>query len=436
MLSADFLTGINQKYFHGELSDAQLSYLNDLDADNVEAIEFAEGVFARMQRIGISSKDSAEFIFMEIGNVIPKILPGAWGGIVPPITFINRHVLIEDYLEKNQWRPLIAGNRVLDMGCGFPPYTAVDLARRFPKVDFIGADPSFGKYTITDKEGNYACINEDGSLKYLQPGNVSNSQWTDVFRDLGATKQRFREMFLHLEKQLPGQESKGSFEEFNEEGQKIVRNPLRKYATNNLYFVQQGIGSDVFPKDLDMIRCMNVLMYFDPAFRKNALSWASRHLKEGGLFICGLNYAESLNCRFSVYQKQDGMMRFREFAFSIENIRPMQIVPYFAFRNEDFEQDQLMEHVALIRRDADFMKIFNSTFDKLLEQHAVCKRKIDGYLGMSDTSLPRGVLQLNMVKACRPLAKELAGAAVKVLNDNGRKAWVNEIGFIAVGDLE
>ena len=129
-------------------------------------------------------------------------------------------------------------------------------------------------------------------------------------------------------------------------------------------------------------------------------------------------------------------MSFREFAFSIENIRPMQIVPYFAFRNEDFEQDQLMEHVALIRRDADFMKIFNSTFDKLLEQHAVCKRKMDGYLGMSDTSLPRGVLQLNMVKACRPLAKEHAGAAVKVLKDNGRKAWVNEIGFIAVGDLD
>ena len=61
---------------------------------------------------------------------------------------------------------------------------------------------------------------------------------------------------------------------------------------------------------------------------------------------------------------------------------------------------------------------------------------MDGYFGMSDTSLPRGVLQLNMVKACRPLAKEHAGAAVKVLKDNGRKAWVNEIGFIAVGDLD
>ena len=322
------------------------------------------------------------------------------------------------------------------MGCGFPPYTAIDLARRFPKVDFIGADPSFGKYTITDQEGNYACINEDGSLKYLQQGNVSNSQWTDVFKNLEVTKQWFSEMFLRLEKQLPDQESKESFEEFQGGGQTIVRNPLRKFTSANLHFVQQGIGSDVFPKDLDMIRCMNVLLYFDPAFRKNALSWASRHLKEEGLFICGLNYAESLNCRFSVYQKQDGIMRFREFALSIENIRPMQIVPYFAFRNEDFEQDQLMEHVALIRRNADFMKIFNSTFDKLLELHGVCKRKMDGCLGMSDTSLPRGVIQLNMVKACRPLAMEHACAAVKVLKDNGRKAWVNEIGFIAVGDLD
>lgn len=34
MLSADLLADINQKYFHGELSDVQLSYLNDPDVDN------------------------------------------------------------------------------------------------------------------------------------------------------------------------------------------------------------------------------------------------------------------------------------------------------------------------------------------------------------------------------------------------------------------
>ena len=95
--------------------------------------------------MNVSAKDCAAFIIWEMASIWPKILPGAWAGIVPPITFSNRHVLLEDYMEKNQWCPLKQGNQVLDMGCGFPPLTAIDLAKRFPKVNIIGADRSFGK---------------------------------------------------------------------------------------------------------------------------------------------------------------------------------------------------------------------------------------------------------------------------------------------------
>ena len=50
---------------------------------------------------------------------------------------------------------------------------------------------------------------------------------------------------------------------------------------------------------------MNVLIYFDPAFRENTLKWATLRLKDGGLFICGLNFAQSVNSRLSIYQKDE-----------------------------------------------------------------------------------------------------------------------------------
>ena len=432
MINHDFAALANQRYFDGRLSVNQLSFLAELNPVNAEALEFAEGVMSRMKRIGLDAQDAAELLFWEIGSIIPKILPGAWGGIVPPITFAKRHIMVEEYMEKNKWNPLKSGDTVLDMGCGFPPLTSIDLAGHFPQVNFIGADPSFGKYTVTDQEGNYACVLEDGNLKYLQPANISSSQWNDVFDDLDATKKKFLELFHELKKYLPEQEDPVTFDEYQLNGKTIVRNPLRKYSSFNLRFEEKGIGNDDLPADLDMIRCMNVLLYFDPAFRQETLKWASRHLRDGGLFICGLNYSHSINSRLSLYQKQKGEMQLREFIFSIENIRPYEMVTFFAFRDDDFEQNQLLEHIALIRNDERFMNEFNPALDSLLIQNKICSRREDGYLGFIDTDLPVNQLQLNMRKTSDELSSLLAEKAAAVLRRAGKKARVNEIGFISI----
>jgi chemotaxis methyl-accepting protein methylase len=76
-----------------------------------------------------------------------------------------------------------------------------------------------------------------------------------------------------------------------------------------------------------VIQCMNVLMYFDHAFRERTLVWATSLLRPGGLFICGNNWAYSTSSRYTVYQEQDGLLVPREFAFSIDNIRPVAITP-------------------------------------------------------------------------------------------------------------
>jgi SAM-dependent methyltransferase len=434
MANREYLDYLNQNYFDGQLSESQLSILGKLDTDNKEGVEFIEKVFARIKRIGISAKDTPELLIWELATVVPKLLPGTWGGIVPPITFPQRHVLVEEFMRINHYRPLIAGSRVLDMGCGFPPFTAIDLAARYPDVQITGADPSFGKYTVTDKDGNYACILEDGSLKYLQPSSISSSQWSEVFYDLPATVKKFLDIFHELVVHLPEQESPGSHDEYSSGGNTIVRNPLRKYKSHNLDFVQKGIGDEIIPGDFDMIRCMNVLLYFDPAFRDEALKWAVRQLKEGGLFICGLNYAQSINSRITVYQKEGGMMTLREFSFSIENIRPMQMVTYFSFRDDDFEQEKLLKHVAIIREDKAFMSAYNEEADMLQKNYGISLRDANGYLVFFTRDIQMNELLLNMQRTGRELSQKLGQSAVEVLKRHGTRARVNEIGFISVGN--
>jgi len=432
MADIAFIESMNDTYFHGELSESQINFLKDLDMDNAEAVGFVEGAMARMKRILISARDCTEFIFWEMASIWPKILPGAWSGIVPPITFSNRHVLLENYMEKNRWKPLNTGSQVLDIGCGFPPLTAVDLSKRFSEVNVIGADVSFGKYTVTDSDGNYACISNEGDIKYLQPVSGRVDQWNRLFENLEATRLEFLRQFIELKDGLPEQEKQSGYEEFQRDGWSIVRNPLRKYGSGNLSFVEKGIGDDGFPNNLDLIRCMNVLLYFDPAFREHTLEWACRHLKAGGLFVCGMNWSESINCRFSVYRKEGDTMILKEFSFSVENIRPLEGVSYFSFRDDDFEQEQMLEHILLIRQHGSFMEKFNSGFDELLKQNAVCTRNETGYLGFINATIAPHQLLANMSNTCFQLSGLFAEEAVALLRGLGREAWVNEIGFISV----
>ncbi|MFQ5704526.1 MAG: hypothetical protein ACE5HT_10950 [Gemmatimonadales bacterium] len=102
-------------------------------------------MFRNMKRARIEAHDFSQFLAWAVGSVVSKFLPGAWGGAIPPVTQPGRHATIDEYMAQSQWRSLEPGSTLLDIGCGFPPVTTADTARRFPEVDVVGADPSFGR---------------------------------------------------------------------------------------------------------------------------------------------------------------------------------------------------------------------------------------------------------------------------------------------------
>jgi len=421
----------NQEFFELRLSAEVLDLLKDLPNQNTEVHAFVERMFRFMKQAKFPAEDFSVLLGWAVGFLPSRILPSAWGGLIPPITIEGRHQKIDEYLSINPWRPLGPGSTLLDLGCGFPPRTSVDTSERHPEWRVIGADPSFGRYLLYDEQGNYACFREDQTIRYFQPSGMDLSLWDELFRDPEATMARFGALLKRLLDLHPD----GNSDQLRviEEGPvKLIEHPLKSYERPNLSFIEGGIGK-VDVRDLDAVRCFNVLMYFDSTYRKNALQWIGEILKPGGLFICGLNWFKSTNTRYSVYRKESDRLAPREFAFSVENIRSLQIVSWFTMHDDDYETCKLAEVLSVIRSDSGFVRDFDKNMDQLQAENGICPRKEDGYLGgVVEGLTPAELEQSIAIIGVQLDARGFSERAAETLKQAGYNAWRNCVGHIAI----
>src|SRR6185436_15666304 len=127
---------------NGRPSPAVLRALTPLADERTEVRDFVRRVFQLMGISSLGAENVSPLSAMGLA-ISGGILPGAWGGMVPPITRPGRHKSIDGYLAGNQWRRSASGTVLIELGCGFPPQTAVDASVSFPDWQVIGADPLF-----------------------------------------------------------------------------------------------------------------------------------------------------------------------------------------------------------------------------------------------------------------------------------------------------
>ncbi len=404
----------NSAYFDGRLSPAVLAELEALTDASPDAQALADRAFRLMRRARVSAADFSGLTAWMIGFSAPRTVPSAWSGSVPPVTMAGRHRKIDEYVAGNPWHSPSHDAVFVDLGCGFPPFTTIDTAKRLPSWRVIGVDPAFGDYLVYDHWGAYASFAEDGRLLYYQAGNYEPDQ--------AATGARFRAL---LDSLLAGSASA-------EEGV-LVRDPVRQYESDNLTLVPGGVGEFTVDGGADVIRCMNVFMYFDHPFRERALQWASSVLRPGGLFICGSNWTESIASRYTVYQKTAEGLAAREFAFSVENLRPIELAPWYALHDDNLENLANAHAVGTIRTDAAFRDRFDTRMDAMLADLGVCVRGPDGYLGGVPAGMPTEELSaLSPVLAARLDSEGFAAEAAEVLRAAGYDAWRNHVGHVAM----
>ncbi len=425
-----FVQDLSEKYFDGRLSAGVLAHLEPINEERDEVRSFVERVFRMASRQRLAATDFSEMLGWILATFVPKMLPGGWGGLVPPITVKGRHAAIDEYVAANPWRALADGDRVLALGCGVPPLTAMDSAERFPNVQITAADPSFGRYIVREANDDYACFNAESELLYWQAGAVGAERWEALYADPDATEARFRDHLSAALQAMP--DDRKAFAASERDGVTVTQNPVLEFARDNLAFLEQGIGSDGLA-DFQAARCMNVLVYFDRAFRNDALEWLTTVMSDGAVFVTGMNWTQSSYSRYTVYQAESGTLVPREFAFSIENIRAVHLVPWFVLHDDDYDALALTKLIRTVREDDGFTSRYDARLDEILAEIGYCVRRDDGYLGGIPDDADPDLFETASERTARALERDgFAEAAVEVLMGAGYDAWINCVGHIAV----
>jgi SAM-dependent methyltransferase len=425
-----FAETLNRTYFDGRLAPAVLGHLTASGEQRDEVRSFIERMFRNFHAARIPAQDVSVFVARLCEQVLPGLLPGAWDGIVPPITVRGRHRLIDEYVSHNRWLTLPASPAFLDLGCGFPPTTAIETAERFPSWRVTGLDQSFWPYLVMGEDGDYACFDYDLTLRYFQPGNVGPQAWNDTFRDRNATRTKYGDLLRAL---LDGHSAvdNGQYAEIRRHSFTLQINPIGRFERANLTFLS-GDARHADVRDIDVARCFNVLIYFDAAFRAELLQVLGRILKPGGLFVCGYDWVQTRMARYMVYQNDSGVLRPREFAFSIDNVFPLGL-SWYALHDDDEDMRRLVELVGVLRSDSEFMSAFGPGYGALLSEAGLCPRGADGYFediepGIAQWEADRRFGEL--LRRCDE--REYPQLAVAALRRGGLNAWKNDVGHIAV----
>jgi hypothetical protein len=403
-----------------------LRILKPLAVDRDEVRNFIRRAFRLM---GIANLGVHNFSpWAAFGLAMAKgFLPGAWGGRIPPITAPGRHRTIDDYLSATPWSSFGQDTVMIDLGCGFPPTTSVDTARRFPDWKIVGADPLFDPYLLYDRDQTYACIDQNGRIGYfqLQPGAKITS-----IEDYQRCRERIPVLFEQLLPKFP--DDNGEPATVEEDGSRLIRWPHRKWESANLRMIQAGIGSKALPS-ANVIRCFNVLIYYGANFQHEFENWAAAQLQESGLVIAGANSPNGAEAHYAVYRKENGSLVEKEFAFSPDCVRPLSLMPWFALQDDNIMNLRLAGLIRRLRSDAEFTAMLDARLDEILKDSGTLIRNADGCLESPAT--PTSMEKISQTLAALPTQLDREGfteRAAQALRKQGLRAWRNHVGYIAV----
>lgn len=424
------VAGLNAEVFDGRLSASVLRHLAALDQERPEVRAFVRRAFRLMARCRFRAEDVSPFFGWSLGVIVPRMLPGAWGGLVPPTTVDRRHLRFDEYVQ----RAFPSSARLfLDVGCGFPPLTTLNTAEHFPDWAVTGVDPCFEHYLVYDPSGDYALFDALLRLRYFQAAVPEPARWDALLRDPAATRERFERLLQRLRPRLPGSDE-STFSWTEHDGARLERNPVLRWVRPNLSFVRaEFLTAELKAEHYDVTRCLNVLGYFGAAYRLHARAWAAERLKEGGLYIEGMDWPRSTCARYFVSRRRSGRLQTVEFALSLDNLRPLAVATIFALHDDDPETAALSRVVGLLRADEAFRARFDAAMDRLLEREGLFRRLGDGYVSDLLEERPPSEREAAFEAVERALVADgLVEGAVEALARAGVRAWRNPVGHLAV----
>lgn len=426
-----YVDGLNQSFFSGRLSPAVVESLSALPVARDDVRAFVERMFRTMTGSGFDASDVSVLQGQILGSLLARLLPETWAGRVPPVTVAGRHSKIDELVQRVVDPDGRGGRLFVDVACGFPPVTSVDTANALSGWEIVGLDLALPAYLVHDDRTNYAVFDEGGCATYFQSGPGSGAaDWVKLLQDWEGSRRYFETLLQTLLDERTRQGSNA--ETFEHQGAKLETNPPHLYERPNLHFVRSTLEAAEI-SGAGVVRCFNMLFYFDDAFRSSALRSFERILCEDGLLVCGSNWAYSTESRYFTYFKRQGRLQASEFAFSLDNVNPLGIVSWYTLHDDTREVHLLSELVGILRSDDAFRRALLSVTDAMRAEFGLCPRGDDGYYGTIASTVPPAEIWPRAGQISdRLCAHELGSMAADILTQKGWRARVNEVGHVAV----
>ncbi len=393
-----------------------------------DARDFIVRLLALMKRSGYSATGFNHILIRWLATTIPNMLPSAWGGRIPPITLPNRHKKFDAYVAGQNHAPGKKPHIFVDVGCGFPPVTTADTARELADWQVYGVDNSFAEYVLYDSNGHYACFDQKGVFQYFQA--LMDVTGRALYADPAATRNRFNTLFEDLYPLLENANNAKS-ETVEKDGNRLIHNHIRDFETDNLTLIK----SDIMEIELSfakVIRCMNILIYFEAEIREKMLLQVGDLLDDDGILIAGTN-GLGIQSRYAVYQKGENGLFPGEFAFSLDNLGHIVFMPWFTIHENDPEAMLLAKLTGALRAKGSFWADFGNRVDTLLKHQGICRRGSDEFLHFPEKDMSPGeYLEKNAGLWRQMVTEGYLERAVDILGQAGYDAWKNSVGDIAV----
>ena len=423
-----FVDHFNREYFDGGLSSDVVERLRLLPVERDDARAFLERLGRLARASGLDARDVSPFQADILASLIARLLPGTWDGRIPPITIPGRHRKIDELVGR------VCGKRgrLLDIACGFPPFTSVDTAIALPGWDIVGVDRSLPEYLVEDGLGNYAVYDATGAAQYFQPIAPTAESWVTLLNDTNASRRRLERLLQELLEVRRAQGASGEpAERVEHDGARLVVHPVSEYTRPNLRFVRSDLD-EVEAEPADVVRCFNMLMYFDDAFRERSVRHFASLLSDGGMAICGTDWAFSMEARYATYRKTGSTLVPQEFAFSLDNLVPIGIATWYTLQPDDRDAAMLATLCGVLRSNRSFFAEYARSADALRAELGLCPRQPDGHFADIDKSIPAAELWQRAAEFPDRLSERLGARAVQVLAEAGHDARMNEAGHVAV----
>lgn len=361
----------NRAYFEGRLSNTCLAELDLIDTEDEELTAFVDNFLFYLHEAGCPAEDLSPLGARFLAQIAKSYMPSLWGKI-PPITREGR-LRVMDRVAHHSLS--IAPNdaiRFLDVGCGYPPVTTIETARACPGWSCVGIDPNFPALILTDTDADtVGCFDESGRLVYIQYLKGPLQPALEVIeRDQRRLVSKWSEIQTHASLR----------ERFLADG-RLIHHPEEQYEGDNLAFVASDLVGLQDCEPFDLVRCMNVFMYYSGREIIENIRHTKHLLNDLAFFICG-NAPEvmSSTARYLAFQKKDSDLVPVLYGIDLAKLSRRDGNGWWAFHKDQPDTLFLAKLISFVAGNQELHAHLINVVDRLERELGYSERDSDGFL--------------------------------------------------------